>query len=69
MDGPGVLRVEGPVIALEVSRRLAQAMAREPLLTDPDRGEIQAVTRRAQWRTWADVPGWLRRMVERTEQA
>lgn len=57
------------MIALEVSRRLAAAMAREPLLTDPDRAEIQAVTRRAQWRTWADVPPWLNRMVERAEQA
>lgn len=57
------------MIALEVSRRLAQAMAREPLLTDPDRQEIQAVTRRAQWQTWADVPAWLQRMVERTEAA
>lgn len=57
------------MIALEVSRRLAQALAREPLLTDPDRGEIQALTRRATWRTWADVPPWLNRMVERAEQA
>lgn len=57
------------MIALEVSRRLAVAMAREPLLTDPDRAEIQAVTRRAGWQTWADVPPWLQRMVERTERA
>ena len=57
------------MIALEVSRRLAQAMAREPLLSDPDRGEVQAVTRRADWRTWADVPAWLNRMVERAERA
>lgn len=57
------------MIAPEVSRRLAAAMAREPLLTDPDRAEIQDVARRADWATWADVPAWLRRMVERAEQA
>jgi hypothetical protein len=57
------------VIAVEVSRRLATAMAREPLLTDPDRAEIQDVARRSTWASWADVPGWLQRMVERAEQA
>jgi hypothetical protein len=57
------------VIAPEVCRRLASAMAREPLLTDPDRGEIQDVARRSNWSTWDDVPAWLQRMVERAETA
>jgi hypothetical protein len=44
-------------------------MAREPLLTDPDRAEIQDLVARSSWTVWADVPPWLRRMVERAEQA
>lgn len=44
-------------------------MTREPLLTDPDRGEIQDVARAAHWTSWDDVPVWLRRMVERGESA
>jgi hypothetical protein len=57
------------VIAPEVSHRLAVAMSREPLLTDPDRHEIQAVARGADWASWADVPVWLQRMVTRAERA
>lgn len=57
------------MISVEVSQRLAAAMAREPLLTDPDRGEIQDLVRRSNWQTWADVPPWLQRMVERAEAA
>jgi hypothetical protein len=57
------------MIAADVCRRLAAAMTREPLLTDPDRAEIQDVARRSSWASWDDVPAWLQRMVERTEQA
>lgn len=53
------------MIAGEVSRRLAVAMSREPLLTDPDRAEIQDLVRRADWQTWGEVPLWLQRMVAR----
>lgn len=57
------------MIAPDVCWRLAAAMTREPLLTDPDRAEIQDVARSSDWAVWGDVPAWLRRMVERTEQA
>ncbi|HEV2928147.1 MAG TPA: hypothetical protein VGW74_05610 [Propionibacteriaceae bacterium] len=56
------------MISAEVSRRLATAMAREPLLTDPERAEIQDLVRRVDWQAWSDVPAWLARMVTRAEQ-
>lgn len=55
------------MIAAEVSRRLAVAMSRDPLLTDPDRAEIQDLVRRSNWSSWVEVPVWLQRMVARTE--